>query len=53
MDAALGVTRIFVGAVILMSGIMKFTVPRLRSAWSGQLRQARLPLYELTFWLLP
>ncbi len=53
MDAALGAARIFVGAVILMSGIMKFTVPRLRSAWSGQLRQARLPFYELTFWLLP
>jgi uncharacterized membrane protein YphA (DoxX/SURF4 family) len=32
---------------------MKFAVPRLRSAWSGQLRQARLPFYELTFWLLP
>ena len=53
MDAALGATRIFIGAVILMSGIMKFVVPRLRSAWSGQLRLARLPFYELTFWLLP
>ena len=53
MDAALGATRIFVGAMILMSGIMKFTVPVLRTAWSRQLRLARLPFYRLTFWLLP
>ncbi|MEE8375592.1 MAG: DoxX family protein [Acidimicrobiia bacterium] len=53
MDEALGATRIFVGAMILMTGIMKFTVPMLRTAWSGQLRLARLPFYKLTFWLLP
>ncbi len=53
MDAALGVVRIFIGALILMTGIMKFTVPMLRAAWSGQLRLARLPFYNLTFWLLP
>ena len=53
MDAALGTTRIFIGALILMTGIMKFTVPKLRAAWSGQLRLARLPFYRLTFWLLP
>jgi uncharacterized membrane protein YphA (DoxX/SURF4 family) len=32
---------------------MKFTVPRLRAAWSGQLRKAGLPFYSLTFWLFP
>ncbi len=53
MDAALGATRIFIGALILMTGIMKITVPMLRAAWSGQLRLARLPFYKLTFWLLP
>ncbi len=53
MDAALGAVRIFIGALILMTGIMKFTVPMLRAAWSGQLRLARLPFYKLTFWLLP
>lgn len=53
MDEALGATRIFVGAMILMTGIMKITVPMLRTAWSGQLRLARLPFYKLTFWLLP
>ena len=53
MDEALGATRIFIGAMILMTGIMKITVPMLRAAWSGQLRLARLPFYKLTFWLLP
>ena len=53
MDAALGAARIFVGGLILMTGIMKFTVPMLRAAWSGQLRLARVPFYKLTFWLLP
>lgn len=53
MDAALGTTRIFIGALILMTGVMKFTVPMLRAAWSGQLRLARLPFYKLTFWLFP
>lgn len=53
MDEALGVTRILIGALILMTGIMKFTVPMLRIAWSGQLRLARLPFYKPTFWLVP
>ena len=53
MDEALGATRIFIGAMILMTGVMKITVPMLRAAWSGQLRLARLPFYKLTFWLLP
>lgn len=53
MDEALGATRIFIGVMILMTGIMKITVPMLRAAWSGQLRLARLPFYKLTFWLLP
>ena len=53
MDAALGTARIFIGGLILMTGIMKFTVPMLRAAWSGQLRLARVPFYKLTFWLIP
>ena len=53
MDAALGTTRIFIGALILMTGVMKFTVPMLRAAWAGQLRLARLPFFKPTFWLLP
>ena len=53
MDVALGVVRILIGVLILMTGVMKFTVPMLREAWSGQLRLAKLPFYKLTFWLTP
>jgi hypothetical protein len=35
MSVALGTTRIVIGLLILMTGILKFTVPRLRAAWSG------------------
>ena len=53
MDVALSVVRILIGVLILMTGVMKITVPTLREAWSGQLRLAKLPFYKLTFWLTP
>ena len=53
VDAVLGVVRILLGALFVMTGAMKFAVPRLRQAWSVQLRLAKLPFYNLTFWLLP
>ena len=53
MDVTLGVVRILIGVLILMTGVMKITVPMLREAWSGQLRLAKLPFYKLTFWLTP
>ena len=53
MDATLGTIRILLGALFVMTGSMKFLVPTLRVAWSGQIRLAKLPFYTLTFWLLP
>jgi uncharacterized membrane protein YphA (DoxX/SURF4 family) len=53
MDIALVTTRIVIGLLIMMSGILKLTVPTLRGAWSGQLRLARLPFYQPTFQLFP
>ena len=53
MDVALGVVRILIGVLMLMTGVMKMTVPMLREAWSGQLRLAKLPFDKLTFWLTP
>jgi uncharacterized membrane protein YphA (DoxX/SURF4 family) len=53
MQAALTATRIFIGLLILMTGVMKLVVPRLRAAWSQQVRLARLPFYEPTFRLFP
>lgn len=53
MDAMLGTIRILLGALFVMTGGMKIFVPKLRAAWSGQLRLAKLPFYKPTFWLLP
>ena len=53
MDETLGTIRILLGALFVMTGAMKFLVPKLRAAWSEQLRLANLPFYKATFWLLP
>ncbi len=52
-EKGVGVLRIIMGLIIMMSGWMKFLVPTLREAWSGQLLQANLPLYEVNFWVIP
>ena len=53
MDAALAIARILVGALMVMTGVMKLLVPHLREAFAGQLRLANLPLEKPTFVLLP
>ena len=53
MDTALAIVRILVGALMVMSGIMKLAVPHLRQAFADQLRLANLPFQRLTFTLLP
>ena len=35
MDAALAIARILVGALMVMTGVMKLLVPHLREAFSG------------------
>ncbi len=52
-EKSVGVLRIMMGFIIMMSGWMKFLVPSLRQAWSGQLTQAEIPFYELNFWVIP
>ena len=52
-NKAAGVIRIFVGSLILSTGLMKFFVPMLRNAWSGQLIQASIPFYTFNFWVVP
>ena len=53
MDPALAIARILVGALMVMTGVMKLLVPHLREAFAGQLRLANLPLEKPTFVLLP
>ena len=53
MDPILAIARILVGALMIMTGIMKLAVPRLRQAFADQLQLAEFPLQRPTFALLP
>lgn len=48
-----GVIRIIIGLIILSTGVMKFVVPMLWNAWSGQLTQANIPFYAFNLWFVP
>lgn len=45
--------RIFMGVLFLMTGVMKFAFPELRTAFSGQIIAAGLPFHDLNMWLVP
>ncbi|MCZ6514614.1 MAG: DoxX family protein [Acidobacteria bacterium] len=49
----LGIVRISLGVVFLSTGAMKFLVPMLWNAWSGQLTQAKIPFYSFNLWFVP
>ena len=45
--------RIMGGVISLSTGIMKYAVPMLWEAWSGQLTAAAITFYSLTLWTAP
>ena len=45
--------RILLGLLFLSTGVMKFAVPHLRSAFSGQLTAAGIPFHSLNLWMVP
>jgi uncharacterized membrane protein YphA (DoxX/SURF4 family) len=45
--------RILLGLLFLSTGVMKFAVPDLRSAFSGQLAAAGIPFHSLNMWVVP
>jgi putative oxidoreductase len=45
--------RIFLGLLFLMTGVMKFAIPDLRAAFSGQLTAAGIPFHSLNMWVVP
>lgn len=45
--------RIVVGLLFLSTGIMKFAVPSLRAAFSGQLDAAGIPFQAINMWVVP
>ena len=52
-DRVAGLFRVMLGAIFLMTGLMKLLVPMLSEAWSGQLLAASIPLYSLSRWSVP
>ena len=45
--------RIFLGLLFLSTGVMKYAVPNLRAAFSGQLTAAGIPFHTLNMWVVP
>ena len=50
---AAGACRVLLGLLFLSTGVMKFVVPTLRNAFSGQLTEAGLPLHSVNMWFVP
>jgi putative oxidoreductase len=49
----LGVIRVVLGIIFLMTGVMKLFFPTFTEAWLGQLTQAGIPLVTLNFFFVP
>ncbi len=45
--------RVVLGAIFVMTGVMKLVVPMLSAAWAGQLAAANIPLPEINRWVVP
>jgi uncharacterized membrane protein YphA (DoxX/SURF4 family) len=52
-DSIAGAIRMALGALFLMTGVMKLAVPILSEAFSGQLVAAGIPLVWLAKWAVP
>jgi len=48
-----GIVRILLGIMFLMTGIMKLTMPEYGEAWSIQLIEANIPMYAFNYWFVP
>jgi putative oxidoreductase len=49
----LGIIRIALGIIFLMTGVMKLFIPMFTEAWLGQLIQAGIPLVTFNFFFVP
>ncbi|MDP2470685.1 MAG: DoxX family protein [Candidatus Palauibacterales bacterium] len=52
-DSVAGALRMALGALFLLTGVMKLAVPMLADAFSGQLLAAGIPLTGLMRWVEP
>ncbi len=52
-DSVAGAIRMALGALFLMTGVMKLAVPILAEAFSGQLVASGIPMMGLVKWIVP
>ena len=52
-DKILGILRLLLGGLFVMTGLMKLFVPMLGEAFSGQLLAANIPFYTFNVWFVP
>ncbi len=52
-DRILGILRVLLGGLFVMTGLMKLFVPMLGEAFSGQLLAANIPFHTLNVWFVP
>ena len=48
-----GIIRIMLGIIFIMTGTMKLTLADFGAAWSIQLIEAEIPFYTLNYWFVP
>ncbi|MFH4966507.1 DoxX family protein [Gaetbulibacter sp. M235] len=53
INELVGVVRILLGIIFMMTGIMKLTLPDYGAAWSIQLVEAKIPFYTVTYYFVP
>ena len=49
----IGIIRIMLGIIFIMTGTMKLFLADYGAAWSIQLIEAEIPLYTLNYWFVP
>ena len=49
----IGLIRIMLGIIFIMTGTMKLTLADFGAAWSIQLIEAEIPFYTLNYWFVP
>ena len=49
----IGIIRIMLGIIFIMTGTMKLTLADFGAAWSIQLIEAEIPFYTINYWFVP
>ena len=52
-NAMIGTIRVMLGIIFIMTGFMKLFMEDYGTAWSIQLIEARIPLYDFTYYFIP